>query len=111
MLNIPLSVVTISIASIMIGIGIDYGIHITQRVREEMEKGKSKTEATIESIQKSGLSLIEAAFTTIAGLSSVYFVDILAIQQFGTVIIIMTISSLVAAVLILPIFYSFKFVK
>ena len=111
MLNIPLSVVTISIASIMIGIGIDYGIHITQRFRESMDEGKSKIEATKESIQKSGISLIEAAFTTIAGLSSVYFVDILAIQQFGTVIIIMTISSLVAAILILPIFYNLKFVK
>ena len=111
MLNIPLSVVTISIASIMIGIGIDYGIHITQRVREGMEVGKSKTEATMESIQKSGLSLVEAAFTTIAGLSSVFFVDILAIQQFGTVIIIMTVSSLVAAILILPVFYNLRFVK
>ena len=111
MLDIPLSIVTISIASIMIGIGIDYGIHLTQRVREEMAEGKSKMEATRESIEKTGLSLIEAACTTIAGLSSVYFVDIPAIQQFGTVIIIMTISSVVAAVLILPMFYSLKFVK
>ncbi len=37
-LDIPLSVVTISIASIMIGIGIDYGVHITHRVREEMAR-------------------------------------------------------------------------
>ena len=111
MLDIPLSIVTISIASIMIGIGIDYGIHLTQRVREEMAEGKSKMEATRESIEKTGLSLIEAACTTIAGLSSVYFVDIPAIQQFGTIIIIMTISSVVAAVLILPMFYSLKFVK
>ena len=111
MLDIPLSIVTISIASIMIGIGIDYGIHLTQRVREEMAEGKSKMEATRESIEKTGLSLIEAACTTIAGLSSVYFVDIPAIQQFGTVIIIMTISSVVAAVLILPMFYSLKIVK
>ena len=110
-LDIPLSIVTISIASIMIGIGIDYGIHLTQRVREEMAEGKSKMEATRESIEKTGLSLIEAACTTIAGLSSVYFVDIPAIQQFGTIIIIMTISSVVAAVLILPMFYSLKFVK
>ncbi|UCD13676.1 MAG: MMPL family transporter, partial [Thermoplasmatales archaeon] len=110
-LDIPLSIITISIASIMIGIGIDYGIHLTQRVREGMEEGKSKMEATRESIQKTGLSLVEAACTTIAGLSSVYFVDILAIQQFGTVVIVMTISSVVAAVIILPIFYSFKFVK
>jgi predicted RND superfamily exporter protein len=111
MLDIPLSIVTISIASIMIGIGIDYGIHLTQRVREEMEEGKSKMEATRESIEKTGLSLIEAACTTIAGLSSVFFVDILAIQQFGAIMIVMTISSLVAAVLILPIIYSLKIVK
>jgi hypothetical protein len=111
MLDIPLSVVTISIASIMIGVGIDYGIHITQRVREEMAAGKTKTEATKNAIEKTGLSLLEAASTTTAGLVSVYFVDIPALQQFSTVIIIMTISSLVAAVLILPIFYSLKFVK
>jgi len=43
--------------------------------------------------------------------ASVYFVDIPAIQQFGTIVIIMTVSSLVAAVFILPIFYSLKFVK
>jgi hydrophobe/amphiphile efflux-3 (HAE3) family protein len=111
MFDIPLSIITISIASIMIGIGIDYGIHLTQRVREEMLDGKSKLEATRESINKTGLSLVEAAFTTIAGLSSVYFVDILVIQQFGTIIIIMTISSLIAAILILPLFYNLRFVK
>lgn len=111
MLDIPLSVITISIASIMIGIGIDYGIHITARVKEEMAKGKAKMEATKEAIDKTGLSLIEAACTTIAGLASVYFVDIPAIQQFGTIVIVMTISSFVAAVFILPIFYSLKFVK
>ncbi len=111
MLDIPLSVVTISIASIMIGIGIDYGIHITERVREELEKGKTKIEATKESIEKTGLSLIEAATTTIVGLMSVYIVEIPALQQFGTVVIAMTASSLVAAIFILPIFLNIKFNK
>ena len=94
-----------------IGIGIDYGVHITQRVREELELGKSKMEATMAAIEKTGLSIVEAAFTTIAGLASVYFVDIPILQQFGTVVIIMTASSLVAAVLILPLFYNLKFIK
>ena len=110
-LDIPLNVVTISIASIMIGIGIDYGIHVTQRVREEMERGKEKMIATREAIEKTGLSLVEAAFTTIAGLMAVYFVNIPALQHFGSVIIIMTISSLAAAVFILPIFYGLKSLK
>ena len=110
-LDIPLSVVTISIASIMIGIGIDYGIHITQRIKEEMEKGKSQVEATTYAIEKTGLSLLEAAVTTSAGLVSVFFVDIPTLHHFGAVIIIMTLSSLVAAVFILPIFYTSRLGK
>ena len=110
-LDIPLSVVTISIASIMIGIGIDYGIHITQRVREGLAEGKSKEAATRIAIEKTGLSLVEAAGTTTAGLVSIYFVNIPALQEFGLVIIIMTVLSCVAAALILPAFYFLKPVK
>jgi len=110
-LDIPLSVVTISIASIMIGIGIDYGVHITQRVREEMAKGLSNKQATKVAIEKTGLSLLEAALTTVAGLLSIYFVQIPALQEFGLVILLMVTLSCIAAALILPTFYISKLVK
>jgi hypothetical protein len=109
--EIPLSVVTISIASIMIGIGIDYGIHLTQRVREGMQQGKEKMDAVKDALEKTGLSLVEAAMTTTAGLAAVFFANIPLIQQFGIVVILMTLFSLVATVLILPVFYSLRFVK
>ena len=111
LLNYPLSVVTISIASIMIGIGIDYGIHLTQRVREGMEKGLSKMDATKDAIGKTGLSLVEAAATTIAGMAAVFFTNIPLIQQFGIVIILMTLFALVATILLLPMFYNIRWVK
>ena len=109
--EIPLSVVTISIASIMIGIGIDYGIHLTQRVREGMQQGKEKMDAVKDALEKTGLSLVEAAMTTTAGLGAVFFANIPLIQQFGIVVILMTLFSLVATVLILPVFYSIRFIK
>lgn len=109
--DIPLNVTTISIASIMIGIGIDYGVHITHRVREEIANGLPKTEATKVSIERTGLSLVEAASTTIAGISSIFFVTIAALQQFAIVIILMTAFSCIAAVMLLPMFYDFKFVR
>ncbi|MCK5031558.1 MAG: MMPL family transporter, partial [Thermoplasmatales archaeon] len=110
-LDIPLSVVTISIASIMIGIGIDYGVHITHRVREEMARGLSKTNATKIAIEKTGLSLVEAACTTIAGIAAIFFINIAALQQFAIVIVLMVALSCIGAALILPMFYDFKFVK
>ncbi|MEF8879534.1 MAG: MMPL family transporter [Candidatus Thermoplasmatota archaeon] len=111
MFNIPISVVTISIASIMIGIGIDYGVHLTQRIREQLDEGYSKTVATRNAIEKTGLSLVEATTTTVAGLLAIYVVNIPAMREFGTVVILMTILSCVAAVLLLPFFYSSRFFK
>jgi predicted RND superfamily exporter protein len=109
--DIPLSLVTISIAAIMVGIGIDYGVHITHRFREEKERGLSKMDAIKISIEKTGLSLVEAASTTVAGVASIYFVNVPALQEFGIVIIIMIILSCIAAALILPVFYGSKSVK
>ena len=109
--NIPLSVTTISIASIMIGIGVDYGVHITHRVREEMGNGLSNVDATKVAIEKTGLSLVEAALTTVAGLAAIYFVGVPAMQEFGLVVILMTSLSCIAAALILPTFFSSRFLK
>ncbi|MCK5636789.1 MAG: MMPL family transporter, partial [Thermoplasmatales archaeon] len=110
-LDISLSLVTISIAAIMIGIGIDYGVHITHRFREEMSNGCSKVEAIKTSIERTGSSLVEAALTTIAGIAAIYFVNTPALNEFVTVIILMTALSCIAAALILPVFYGSKFVK
>ena len=110
-LDIPLSVVTISIASIMIGIGIDYGVHITHRIREEISYGTSKINATKIAIERTGLSLVEAASTTAAGVASMFFINILALSQFAIIIILMTSLSCIGAAFILPGFLGFKFVK
>jgi len=109
--DISLSPVTITIASIMIGIGIDYGVHITHRVREELANGLSKRNATKTAIEKTGLSLVEAALTTIFGMASIFFIGINALSQFVTVIIFMTAMSCIAAALILPVFYENRFIK
>ena len=109
--EIPLNVITISIASIMIGIGIDYGVHITHRIQEELEKGIEKKRAIRISIERTGLSLVEAALTTVAGISSIFFISIAALQEFAVVIILMTAFSCVAAALILPVFYGSRIVR
>ncbi len=109
--DIPLSPVTITIASIMIGIGIDYGVHITHRVREEISNGLPKIDATRTAIEKTGLSLVEAALTTIFGMASIFFIGVAALNEFVIVIIFMTAMSCMAAALLLPAFYEAKFIK
>ena len=109
--NVSLSPVTITIASIMIGIGIDYGVHISHRVREEIRNGLSKMDAARVSIEKTGLSLVEAAMTTAFGMASIFFVGIPSLNEFVIVIIFMTTMSCIAAALLLPVFFDNRFVK
>jgi predicted RND superfamily exporter protein len=110
-LDVPLSLVTISIAAIMVGIGIDYGVHITHRFREETSQGKSKIDAIKISIERTGSSLVEAALTTIAGITAIYFVNTPALNEFVSVIILMTALSCIAAAFILPVIYNIKYIK
>jgi predicted RND superfamily exporter protein len=109
--GISLSPITIVIASIMIGIGIDYGVHITYRVREEISKGYSKMDAAKIAIEKTGLSLMEAALTTTFGMSSIFFLGIASLSEFVIVIIFMVGVSYIAAALLLPMFYDNRFIK
>jgi predicted RND superfamily exporter protein len=111
MLNIPLSIVNISVASIMIGTGIDYSIQTTQRVREEIAKGISKTEAVITTIQTSGWSVISAATTTIAALLTTFAVNIPSLHQFSIVVITLIGFSFVAATCILPMLLTSRLMK
>jgi hydrophobe/amphiphile efflux-3 (HAE3) family protein len=109
--GISLSPITIVIASIMIGIGIDYGVHISYRVREEISKGYSKMDAAKIAIEKTGLSLMEAALTTTFGMSSIFFLGIASLSEFVIVIIFMVGVSYIAAALLLPMFYDNRFIK
>jgi len=101
-LDIPLSVVNISIASIMIGTAIDYSIQATQRVREEVARGISKIEAVKTTIETSGWSIIGAAATTSIALVATFVANIPSLHQFSIVIISLIGFAFVATMFVLP---------
>jgi len=110
-LNIPLSVVNVTIASIMIGTGIDYSIQVTNRVREEIAKGLPKIDAVKTTIETTGWSLLGAATTTIVALLATFVVNIPSLYQFSTIVILLIASSFMASMFILPTILMSKFVK
>jgi predicted RND superfamily exporter protein len=111
MLDIPLSIINITVASIMIGTGIDYSIQTTQRVREEIAKGVTKTEAVITTIETTGWSLAGAATTTSMALLSTFAVSIPSLHQFSIVVITLIGFSFIASLCILPTLLTSRFIK
>jgi hypothetical protein len=104
-LRVPLSVITVSIASIVMGTGIDFGIHITGRIKEEVGRGKSGTAASEVAIMTTGQSLVEAIVAVILALLPIFLLNILMVSQFILVIIIMLIVACVSSLLVLPTIY------
>ncbi|MBT4070860.1 MAG: MMPL family transporter, partial [Euryarchaeota archaeon] len=62
-----LNIVTVTIATISLGVGIDYCIHVTERYREGREKGESHHNALIGVGGACGLALVGSAASDIAG--------------------------------------------
>lgn len=111
MLNIPLSVVNITVAAIVISTGIDYGIIVTQRLNEERGKGRSKEDALKTTLETSGFSIITASSTTMVALLATFFVNIPILQQFSIIVIVLYLLALVACFCILPTVYVSKWFR
>jgi predicted RND superfamily exporter protein len=100
--GIDLNLVTAMIGSIIVGIGIDFGIHMTERIREAGEDFSGIRK----SVETSGFTFLEATVTIVAGLLSVMLINVRSIQEFILMVIILLIFSMVAAMLLLPAIYA-----
>ena len=101
-LGVPLSLVTVMVGSILIGVGIDFSIHIANRVKEQ----GGTIEAVSVACASTGMSLFEAVTVTAFGLFSAYLIPIEAIKPFVTVVIILLIVAALSALLLLPAVFS-----
>ena len=97
-----LNVMTVTVTSITIGIGIDYAIHATERFRLVADKTGDITKAMCETISHTGGALLIAALTTALGFGILVFAPIPPQQQFGMIIAITIVFAFLTSVLMLP---------
>lgn len=101
-LDYDLNIVTVFIAGMSIGVGIDYSIHITQRYREEKSHGTLPDKAMDIALGHTGVALLASTLTTALGFGVIYFSPITMFTQFGLLTALMITYSFLASVLILP---------
>jgi hydrophobe/amphiphile efflux-3 (HAE3) family protein len=98
-----LDMMTVLIATMVIGIGIDYGIHVTHRFREEYKPGKVRVgEALDTTIMGVGKPLVSSAVATAGAFLIISFSQMAPIRRFGALTAISLISALAASLLVLP---------
>ncbi|MBN1538510.1 MAG: MMPL family transporter, partial [Candidatus Thermoplasmatota archaeon] len=101
--GIPLNVITITIGSLTVGLGITYGIHITHRFIEDIKLEKDLMEASKNTIMNTGSALFGAAATTIGGFGLLSFATMPPLQQFGIVTALAILYSFISSIVVLPV--------
>ena len=97
-MDVDLSLVTVMIGSILVGVGVDFSIHISNRIRELGGGLEAIRTAAI----GTGMSLFEAAVVTSLGMFTAYQIPIIAISPFITVILILLWVAAASALILLP---------
>ena len=97
-----LNMITVSIAAISLGVGIDYVIHVIERFREEMEQS-SNPSASIKAVGgASGLALVGSALSDIAGFLVIMQSSMGFFSTFGLFCAVMIGLALVASMVLAP---------
>lgn len=100
--GIPLDMMTITIAAISIGIGVDDAIHYLHRFREEYEASGDVREAIKRSHASIGRAMYFTSLTIIAGFSVLAFSNFVPTIYFGLLTALAMLFAMLANLTILP---------
>lgn len=96
------SQIAIVIPVLLVGLGIDYAIHLTSRYREELSEGADIDTAARVSVVSVGGALVLATITTIIGFVTNWFTPLPPIRDFGLFTAFGVLSAFVVMVTLVP---------
>jgi len=103
LIGVPWNPLTITMSSLTLGIGIDYGVHVFERFEYEVaERGQSRLDAATTAVAKLSRPVIGSSFTTIFGFGVLTVSQFPVLANFGLTTVFAIALSLVASFGILP---------
>ncbi|MBE0522663.1 MAG: MMPL family transporter, partial [Candidatus Methanoperedenaceae archaeon] len=79
-LGIPLSVATVSLSSMILGLGVEYGVFMVTRYGEERAKKENQLESLKTTVHGIGSAIIGSGMTTMVGFGALSFATVPMIQ-------------------------------
>ena len=101
-LGIPLTIATIALGAMILGLGVEYGSFITERIIEEKEEKESVQEAIEGAVPTTGLAILGSSTTTVVGFSALLVASISFIRDLGLTLSIGITLTLISALVITP---------
>ncbi|MDP8315034.1 MAG: efflux RND transporter permease subunit [Candidatus Celaenobacter antarcticus] len=105
LLNMPISIVTIAIGAMIIGLGVEYGLFLFRRYAEERTRGVSAEEAVSTAVPMMGPAIFGSSTTTIAGFLSLVLATMPMIRSLGFLLALGILYSLISTLCFAPVLY------
>lgn len=101
-LHIPLDIMTITIAAIAMGIGVDDTIHYIHRFKREFKKDAAYTEVMIRTNNSIGNAMYYTSLTVIIGFSILVLSNLIPTIYFGLLTMLVMAAALISNLILLP---------
>lgn len=103
-LGIPLSVATVGLSSMILGLGVEYGVFVLSRYKEERAKNINQLDSMKTTVYSIGTAVIGSGLTTIVGFGVLSFATVPMIQHLGQTLALGIAYCLLAALFVNPVF-------
>ena len=104
LLDVPFNVMTGTITSLTVGLGVAYNIHMSERYMLERRRGRSALDALYVAVTGTGGALLGSAATTIGGFGVLVFAILPPLEQFGLISGLTILYAFLGSVFVLPSF-------
>jgi predicted RND superfamily exporter protein len=102
MLDIGLKVNTLPVVALGVGVGVDYGIYLFERIKHEMQEGMTLIEAYVEALKQRGTASLFTAVTMTISVATWYFSALKFQADMGILLAFMFLVNVFGAILLAP---------
>jgi uncharacterized protein len=106
--NIGLTIDTIPVISLGIGLGVDYGIYTVARIRDEVSRGASIEDAIITALRTTGAAVFSTFAVMVGGILPWAFSPLLFHNEMSVLLIFLMGTNMIAGVMILPAYIAWR---
>ena len=101
-LQIGLTVSTLPVIALGVGIGVDYGIYILSTMSHKLKSGETVQQAYLDALKERGSAVLFTGITLAVGVSTWVFSSLKFQMDMGILLTFMFLVNMLGAILVLP---------
>lgn len=110
-LDIGLTVSTLPVIALGVGIGVDYGIYILSTMSQKLTEGETVSSSYLAALNERGSAVLITGITLAIGVSTWFFSDLKFQVDMGILLTFMFLVNMLAAIIVLPALAAFLWPK